>query len=34
MTNSILNRIATDTHYIDLEAPNMREHFAKKEQAE
>lgn len=30
MADSILNRIATEARYIDLEGPNMRECFAKK----
>lgn len=34
MADSILNRIATGTRYIDLEEPNMREYFAKKKRAD
>ena len=34
MADSILNRIATGARYIDLDGPNMREYFAKKNQAE
>lgn len=30
MADSILNRIATGSRYIDLDGPNMREYFAKK----
>jgi DNA replication protein DnaC len=30
MADSILNRIATGARYVDLEGPNMREHFAKR----
>ena len=30
MADSILNRIATGTRYIDLGGPNMREYFARK----
>lgn len=29
MADSILNRIATGAHYIDLEGPNMRQYLAK-----
>lgn len=29
MADSILNRIATASRYLDIEAPNMREYFAK-----
>ena len=29
MADSILNRIATAGRYLDVEGPNMREHFAK-----
>lgn len=30
MADSILNRVASDARYIDLEDPNMREYFAKR----
>lgn len=33
MADSILNRIATGARFIDLEGPNMRDYFAKKEDA-
>lgn len=30
MTGSVPNRVAADTHYVDLDEPNMRERFAAK----
>ena len=29
MADSILNRVVTGARYIDLDGPNMREHFAR-----
>lgn len=34
MADSILNRIATGARFIDIEGPNMREYFAKKDQSD
>ena len=34
MADSILNRIATGARFIDIEGPNMREYFAKKNQSD
>lgn len=34
MADSILNRLATGAHYIDLEGPNMREYFAEMRKTE
>ena len=32
MADSILNRIATASRYLDIEGPNMREYFAKQKE--
>ena len=33
MADSILNRIATASRYLDIEGPNMREYFAKQKES-